>query len=70
MTLGIQLGTWHKKPVLCTGNGFAFSTQYSKKYHKGLSEMYVAGVRFLVNYDKLAPSCIKFLRDAINVYCK
>jgi len=43
--------------------------KYSKEYHKGLGEMYVADERFRANYDKLAPGCTEFLRDAINIYC-
>lgn len=46
-----------------------FYPKYSKEYHKGLGEMYVADERFRANYDKLAPGCTEFLRDAINVYC-
>jgi DNA-binding transcriptional MerR regulator len=47
-----------------------FYPKYSKEYHKGLGEMYVADERFRANYDKLASGCTEFLRDAINVYCK
>jgi len=46
-----------------------FNPKYSKEYHKGLGEMYVADERFKANYDKIAPGCAGFLRDAINVYC-
>ena len=46
-----------------------FYPKYSKEYHKGLGEMYVADERFRANYDKLAPGCTEFLRDAINHYC-
>jgi len=42
---------------------------YSKEYHKGLAEMYVADERFSAHYDKIAPGCAEFLRDAINIYC-
>ena len=42
---------------------------YNKEYHKGLGEMYVADERFTANYEKIAPGCAVFLRDAINVYC-
>jgi len=31
--------------------------------------MYIADERFRANYDKLAPGCTEFLRDAIDVYC-
>lgn len=47
-----------------------FYPRYSKEYHKGLGEMYVADERFRANYDKLAPGCTDFLCDAINHYCK
>jgi DNA-binding transcriptional MerR regulator len=43
--------------------------KYSKEYHKGLGEMYVADGRFRANYDKLAHGCTDFFRDAINIYC-
>ncbi len=46
-----------------------FYPKYNKEYHKGIGEMYVADERFSANYDKLAPGCTEFLRDAINVYC-
>jgi DNA-binding transcriptional MerR regulator len=46
-----------------------FYPKYDKEYHKGLAEMYVADERFRANYDKLAPGCTEFLRDAINIYC-
>lgn len=46
-----------------------FYDGYCKEYHKGLGEMYVADERFRVHYDKLAPNCTEFLRDAINIYC-
>ncbi|MCL2004215.1 MAG: MerR family transcriptional regulator [Oscillospiraceae bacterium] len=46
-----------------------FYPKYSKEYHKGLGEMYVADERFRANYDKIAPGCAEFLRDAIHLYC-
>ncbi|MCL2201941.1 MAG: MerR family transcriptional regulator [Oscillospiraceae bacterium] len=46
-----------------------FYPSYSKEYHKGLGEMYVSDERFKVNYEKIAPGCAEFFRDAINVYC-
>jgi len=46
-----------------------FYPNYSKAYHKGLGEMYVTDERFKVNYEKLAPGCTEFLRDAIDIYC-
>jgi len=47
-----------------------FYPNYSNEYHIGLGEMYVADARFKANYDKLAPGCTEFLRDAINFYCQ
>jgi DNA-binding transcriptional MerR regulator len=46
-----------------------FYPKYSKEYHKGLGEMYVADERFKANYDRIAPGCAEFLLDAINIYC-
>jgi len=43
---------------------------YSAEYHMALGEMYVADERFRANYDKLAPNCTEFLRDAINAYAQ
>ena len=43
---------------------------YSREYHMGLGELYVADERFKQNYEKLAAGCTEFLRDAINIYCK
>ena len=45
-------------------------SHYSKEYHKGLGEMYVANERFKAHYEKIAPGCAEFLRAAINEYCK
>jgi len=46
-----------------------FNPNYSKEYHKGLGEMYVADERFKAYYEKINPGCSEFLRDAINIYC-
>ena len=46
-----------------------FYPSYSKEYHKGLGEMYVADERFRANYDKFGSGCTEFLRDALNIYC-
>lgn len=43
---------------------------YSKEAHKALAEGYVADERFTAYYDKIAPGCTEFLRDAINIYCE
>lgn len=42
---------------------------YSKEAHMGLADMYVADERFRANYDKIAPGCTEFLREAIHIYC-
>ena len=46
-----------------------FYPKYSKEYHMGLGEIYVADERFKAHYDKITPGCAEFLRDAINVFC-
>jgi DNA-binding transcriptional MerR regulator len=46
-----------------------FYPKYSKEYHIGLGEMYVADERFAAHYERLAPGCTAFLCDAIKVYC-
>jgi len=46
-----------------------FYPNYSKEYHRGLAEMYVADERFKAHYEKIAAGCTEFLRDAINIYC-
>lgn len=47
-----------------------FYPSYSREYHLGLADMYVSDNRFRANYDKLAPRCTDFLRDAIYIYCQ
>jgi DNA-binding transcriptional MerR regulator len=47
-----------------------FYPHYSKEYHLGLSEMYIADERFKANYEKLAVGCTEFFHKAINIYCK
>lgn len=47
-----------------------FWPSYSKEAHKGLGQMYVDDPRFTAYYDKIAPGCAVFLRDALLVYCK
>ncbi|MEG0893135.1 MAG: TipAS antibiotic-recognition domain-containing protein [Oscillospiraceae bacterium] len=44
--------------------------QYTKEYHLAMGEMYVTDERFAAYYDKIAPGCAIFLRDAIAIYCK
>ena len=45
-----------------------FYPRYSREYHLGLAEMYVADDRFRANYDKFGVGCTEFLRDAIKLY--
>lgn len=45
------------------------SGRYSREYHRGLAEMYVADPRFTAYYDRNVPGCAAFLRDAIAVFC-
>ena len=47
-----------------------FWDHYSKEAHIGLAQMYVDDPRFTAYYDKIAPGCAPFFRDAIMVYCK
>lgn len=42
---------------------------YTGEAHMGLAEMYVQDARFRANYDKIAPGCTEFLRDAIRIFC-
>lgn len=44
--------------------------QYTKEYHREMANLYVADERFAAYYDKIAPGCAVFLRDAIAIYCK
>lgn len=43
---------------------------YSKEAHRALAEGYVADERFTAYYDKIAPGCTRFFRDAIVIYCE
>lgn len=42
---------------------------YTEQAHCMLADMYVEDERFRMNYDKIAPGCAEFLRDAIHIYC-
>lgn len=42
---------------------------YTKAAHRGLGEMYAADERFAAYYDRLAPGCAAFFRDAIAYWC-
>lgn len=47
-----------------------FWDSYSKEAHLGVTQMYVDDPRFTEYYDKIAPGCAVFLRDAVLIYCK
>ncbi len=55
----------HKEWLCC----FWLDGTYNKDAHKSLAQMYVDDERFTAHYDKIAPGCAVFLRDAINIYC-
>ena len=46
-----------------------YGHEYTVEYHKNLGEMYADDERFRSYYDRLAPGCAEFFRDAINIYC-
>ena len=46
-----------------------FYPNYSREYHMGLGEIYVADERFKAYYEKVFPGCAEFLRDAIAACC-
>lgn len=43
--------------------------KYSKEAHLGVTQMYVDDPRFTAYYDKIAPGCAVFLRDAVQIFC-
>ncbi|MHB1152483.1 MAG: MerR family transcriptional regulator [Eubacteriales bacterium] len=55
----------HKEWLCC----FWPDGTYNKDAHRSLAQMYVDDERFTAYYDKIAPGCAVFLRDAINVFC-
>jgi len=46
-----------------------FWDSYSKQAHMGVTQMYVEDPRFGEYYDKVAPGCAVFMRDAVAIYC-
>lgn len=42
---------------------------YSKEAHLALTQLYADDPRFTAYYDKIAPGCAAFLRDAAVIYC-
>ena len=44
--------------------------KYSKEAHIGVTQMYVDDPRFTAYYEKIAPGCAAFLRDAVAIYCR
>ena len=47
-----------------------FWDHYSKEAHLGAAQLYVDDPRFGEYYDKIAPGCAAFLRDAVAIYCQ
>ena len=47
-----------------------FWDSYSREAHVGVTQMYVDDSRFGEYYDKIAPGCAVFLRDAVAIYCE
>jgi len=43
---------------------------YSPEAHLGVTQMYVDDPRFAAYYNKIAPGCAAFLRDAVRIFCK
>jgi len=68
---GDPAGSLARKAVEMHKEWLCFSyDSYSKDYHRGLGEMYVSDKRCAAYYNhKIAPGCVRFLRDAIDVYC-
>ena len=54
----------HRRWLCC------FWNSYSKEAHLGVTQMYVDDPRFTEYYDKIAPGCAVFLRDAVLKYCE
>lgn len=44
-------------------------SEYTKKAHMGLTQMYVDDPRFTEYYDKIAPGAAVFLRDTVHHFC-
>lgn len=44
--------------------------EYSKEAHIGVTQMYVDDPRFAAYYEKIAPGCAAFLRNAVAIYCR
>ena len=53
----------HKEWLCC------FWDSYSKEAHIGVTQMYMDDPRFTEHYDKIAPGCASFLRDAVKIFC-
>lgn len=56
---GREITALHRRWLTVTGNA------YDAQQHRGLAELYVADERFTAYYDKEAPGCARFLRDAV-----
>lgn len=49
--------------------GFWPAGMYTRQAHLGLGQMYLADERFTAYYEAIAPSCTRFLAQALAVYC-
>jgi DNA-binding transcriptional MerR regulator len=47
-----------------------FWDEYRKEAHICITQMYVDDPRFAAYYEKIAPGCAEFLRDAVAIYCR
>jgi hypothetical protein len=45
-----------------------FWPTYTPEAHRGVTQMYVDDPRFTAYYDKIAPGCVTFLRDAVHAW--
>jgi DNA-binding transcriptional MerR regulator len=43
---------------------------YSREAHIAITQTYVDDPRFAAYYDRIAPGCAAFLRDAVAIYCR
>ena len=61
-TEGQRIAAMHRRWLGYTWNF------YTPQAHAGLAELYVADPRFTAYYDKAAPGCAAFLRNAVKAY--
>ena len=59
---GRRIAQLHRRWLCCTW------AKYTPQAHRGVAELYTADERFTAYYDKEAPGCAAFLRDAVRAY--